>query len=281
MFLCRVAWAPGLLAVLMVAGSGAGLSAGDPPSDQALTKLGLKRAGTLLVLEAESDVHSKATEARRLASELSNAVMKQRSTVSEKEYQATVKELTNETNALRNELNTTRRMMSQLPMNRGRFATNLAAQQGSELNEYQQQLNWEIAQRNDFLGQLKSQPFDPKAKLKIDAEVRDKGEALHKAALDFRKLVDETNEKYKGLDKNDEVKKLATSIERKTGAKVKLGQSRQYHLDVKLLEKLEQQVSAGEPTSTTDKPARKARRTTKGKRSSKAAADSGDSGSPF
>jgi len=281
MFPGRVEWASSLLAVMIVAGSGAHLSAGDKASDEALAKLGLKKSGEVLVLEAESDVHGKVTEARQLFREWSNAVMQQRSTVSEKEYQATIKQLTNETNALRNELNATRRMISQLPVNRGRFATSLAAQQGYELVEYQDQLNGEIAQRNTFLSQLKSQPFDPKAKLKIDTEVRNKSEALHQAVLDLRKLVDETDEKYKGLVKNDEVKKLLISIERKTGSKVRVAQSRVYRLDIKYLEKLEQQVSAGGSASSTEKPARKTRRTTKAKRSSRAADDSEDWGSPF
>ena len=242
MFPRRVEWAPGLLAVVMVASSGASLLAGDTPSDEALTKVGLKKSGALLVLEAESDVHTKVTEARQLYREWSNLVMRQRSTVSEKEYQSTIKELTNETNQLRNQLNTTNQMFNRLPRYRGTFATTLAYQQGAELSEYKAQLEWEINQRNIFLNQLKSQPFDPKAKLKIDAEVRDKGEALHKAVLDARKLVDETDEKYKGLTKNDEVKNLLTTIERKTHTKPQLGQSRVYHLDLKYLEKMEQQV---------------------------------------
>jgi hypothetical protein len=282
MFPYRVAWAPGLLAVMMAAASGADLSAAETPTEKALAKLGLKQAGPLLVLDAESEVHSKTTEARQLFREWSNAVMQQRSTVSEKEYQATIKELTAETNSLRNELNNTNRMINQVPMNRGRFATNLGAQQSYELNMYRSQLQWELDQRATFLSQLKSQPFDPKAKLKIDADVRDKAEALHKSVLDLRKLVDETGEKYKGLDKNDEVKKLLISIERKTGAKVKLGQSRPFHLDVKYLEKLEQQVSTGESAGSTEKPARKGRRSsTKAKRSSRPSTDSEDLGSPF
>jgi len=281
MFLYRDGWARGLLAVMMVAGPATGLFAGETASDEALAKLGLKQAGPLVVLEAESDVHSRVTQARQLAREWSNAVMRQRSTVSEKEYQATIKELNAETNQLRNELNLTNRMISQLPTYRGRFATNYAAQQNYDLTVYRTQVQWEINQRSTFLNQLKSQPFDPKAKLKIDAEVREKSEALHQAVLDLRTLVDETGEKYKGLAKNDEVKKLLTSIERNTSTKVKLGQSRQYHLDVKLLERLEKEVSPGESATSTAKPARKTQRTTKSKRSSKAAADSGDSGSPF
>jgi len=277
----RVAWAPSLLALMLLAGFESGLSAGEPSSDPALVKLGLRQAGPLVVLEAESDVHSKITEARQLFRDWSNAVMQQRSTVSEKEYQSTIKGLTNETNALKNELNTTSRMLNQIPMNRGRFATNIGAQQAYDLRTYQQQLSWEIAQRNEFLGQLKSEPFDPKAKLRLEKEVLEKNQTLHQTVLDLRKLVDETDEKYKGLAKNDDVKKLLIGIERKTGTKVKLGQSRQYHLDLKYLEKLEQEVSPGESATSTGKPARKTHRYTKAKRSYRPTDDSEDFVSPF
>jgi hypothetical protein len=273
MFPIRLEWAPGLLAVLILAGSGAGLSAGETPADEALAKLGLKKSGEVLVLEAENAVHGKVTEARQLFTQWSNAVMQQRSTVSEKEYQATIKELTNESNQLRSELNTTNQMLNQIPKYRGRIASPLGYQQSDELTAYRTQLQWEINQRNLFLSQLKSQPFDPKAKLKIDAEVRDKGEALRQAVLELRKLVDETDEKYKGLDKNEEVSKLLIGLERKAGTKVKVVQSRLYHIDVKYLEKLEQQVSAGDSAPSKEKPARKTRRTTKAKRSPKAAAE--------
>jgi len=278
MFPGRLKWAPGLLALMMVAGSGAGLFAGDKASDEALAKLGLKQSGAVVVLEAESDVHNKVTEARQLYREWSNAVMRQRSTVSEKEYQSTIKELTNESNQLRNQVNTTNQMINSLPRYRGRFATNYAAEQNAELTVYRTQLQWEINQRNTFLSQLKSQPFDPKAKLKVDAEVRDKNEALHQVVLDLRKLVDETDEKFKGLGKNEEVKKLLTTMERKTHTKVQLVQSRLYHLDLKYLEKLEQQVSPGESSSSTEKSAKKTRRT-KGKRTYRQQPD--DTDSPF
>ncbi len=283
MVLARVAWVPEFLAVMVLAGSGAGTSAADDSaSDPALAKLGLKLAGAAVMLEAESEVHSKATEVRQLARQWSNAVMQQRSTVSEKEYQSTIKGLTDETNALKNELNATNRMLGQLPMNRGRYINNYAAQEASDLRAYQQQLNWEIAQRNTFLGQLKSQPFDPKAKLKIDAEVRDKSEALHQAVMDLRKLVDETGEKYKELAKNDEAKKVVSGLEKKTGTKLKLSPSRQYHLEVKYLERVEREVSGDSSAAgATTKPSRKAHRTGKAKRSSKPAAGADDSGSSF
>ena len=181
MFPYRVARTLGLWAVLMVASAGAGVHAGEPPSEEVLAKLGLKQAGNTLVLEAESEVHDKTSEVRRLARELSNAVMLQRSTMSEKEYQNAIKELNAETTQLRSQLNTTNQMISRLPKYRGRFMNNMVAEQNYELNVYKQQLQWEINQRTNFLNQLKRQPFDPKARLKRDYEVRDKQEALHQA----------------------------------------------------------------------------------------------------
>ncbi|MGP0066149.1 MAG: hypothetical protein ACLQGP_21430 [Isosphaeraceae bacterium] len=275
----RVTWAPGLLALMLITGFDAGASADDTPAEPALAKLGLKQTGPLVVLEAESDVHSKTTEARQLYRDWSNAVMRQRSTVSEKEYQSTIKGLNDETNALKRELNTTNQMINQLPKYRGRFTTNLGAQQNYDLNLYKTQLQGEISQRTMFLNQLRSQPFDPKAKLKMDVEVREKSQAMNQAVQELRKLVDETHDKYKGLEKNDEVKKLLSTIERKTGTPVKLGQSRQYKLDLKYLDKLEEQVSPGESGSSTSKPAKKGRRTTKTKRYR--STDSEDFDGPF
>ena len=57
----------GSLVGLVFIGAGIGLRAGEPPSDKELAKHGLKRSGPLLVLEAESDVHAKAEEVRRLS----------------------------------------------------------------------------------------------------------------------------------------------------------------------------------------------------------------------
>ena len=59
----RLAWIPGLLAVMMPGRYRSGPSAGDPPSDQALAKVGLKPPGARWCPEAESEVHTKTTEA--------------------------------------------------------------------------------------------------------------------------------------------------------------------------------------------------------------------------
>ncbi len=273
---------PCLFALLMMACSGAYALAGESPSDEAIAKLGLKPVRTVLVLETqEAELHEKIVATRQLAREWSNAVLQQRSTLGEKEYQAAIKELTAESQQFKSELDNTNRMIAQLPRYRNRFATTLAYQQYDDLNLYKTQLQWEINQRTTFLNQLKSQKVDPKAKEKLDATVRDRSDALHQAVMDLRKLVETTEEKYKALSKDGEVKKYQDSSEHKTGIKLHLGPSRQFHLDVKILEKLEKEASGGEIASPAPRPGRKTHRSTAGKRSSKSSAGSADSSSPF
>ena len=84
---------------------GGDLRAGEGPSDAELAKHGLKRAGTVLALEAESEVHAKAEEVRHLSRQLSYAQAQQRSTLSEKEYQDTIKGLTAQINQFKNQSN--------------------------------------------------------------------------------------------------------------------------------------------------------------------------------
>ena len=278
MFPCRVKRTLGLFVALMAGAAGTHLQAGETPED-VLAKIGLKQAGTVLVLESESDVHDKASEIRRIDRELTNAKMLQRSTMSEKDYQDAIKQLNAETNQFRAELNTTNQMIGRIPKYRGRFMNSTVAEESYELTMYKNQLQWEINQRTAFLNQLKKQPFDAKARVKRDSEVRDKSEALHQAILDMRKAVDTTKEKYEETNKDPSLKKVMTALDRKAGSKVKLGPSRQFHLEVKLLERAEARDSSSESGESSTKGVRKTHRTTKGKRSTKSAG-TGNAGDP-
>jgi hypothetical protein len=260
----------------MVMLTGIDLRAGETRSEDSLTKFSLRQAGTVLVLEGESEVHAKTEELRRLSRELSNAVMLQRSTLSEKEYQATLKDLNSEITQYRSQLNTTNQAINRLPKFRGRFMNNMVAEQNYELNLYKNQLQWEINWRNDFLKRIRGQPFDPKARLQRDSEVRDKREALHQAGQELRESVDAIKEKYTQIGKDPEFKKALGPIEKKAGTRLKLGPSRQFQLDVKLLERFEARESSDDPAA---KGAGKSQRTSKGRRSPKST-DGGESTSP-
>ena len=254
----------GLFIGLIAVSAGNGLHAADGPSDKSLAKHGLTRAGSLFVLESEAAVHTKADEVRHLSRQLGSAVAQQRATLSEKQYQDTIKELTAELNQLSHP--DERRHSEDEPApqgqdRRGYPANNIVAEEYQELNYYKNQLQMEISQRTAFLNQLKSKPFDPKARIKADAEVRNREEALHQGVLDLRKLVDDVHEKYTVLAKDPQVKKWLDTPEGHAGVKPRLGPSRAFLLDEKMLQRLEAQSAADEPgAATPTKAVRKGRR---------------------
>ena len=135
----------------------------------------------------------------------------------------------------------------------------------------------EISQRTTFLNQLKSKPFDPKAKILADTEVRNREEALHQGVLDLRKLVDGVHEKYTALGKDPQVKKWLDTPEGHAGVKPKLGPSRAFLMDEKMLQRLEAQSAADEPGAATPTKAVRKRRRSKARRP----ASTADEASPF
>src|SRR5262249_1767219 len=160
-----------------------------------------------------------AEELRRLSAQLSHAVAQQRATLSEKEYQDTIKGLTAEITQLRNESNAVTQNMNRLPRSRrGRYlANNLGAQQCDELNSYKNQVQMESNDRTTFLNQRRSNPFDRKDRIKADNEVRERLEALHQGAAELRKLVDGVHAKYAALAKDPKVKKWLDTPEGPAG----------------------------------------------------------------
>jgi uncharacterized phage infection (PIP) family protein YhgE len=255
--------------------AGGDLRADEGPSDSALAKHGLKRVGTVLALEAESEVHTKAEEMRQLSRQLSFAVAQRRSTLSEKEYQDTIKELNAEINQLKNQSNTATQAMNRIPKRYGYPVNSILVQEYQQLNYLRNQLQMEINQRQVFLNQLKSKPFDPKDRVRLDNEVRTRTEDLHQGAQELRKLVDAAHEKYAALEKDPDVKKWLNTPEGSAGVKPKLGPSRAFVLDEKMLERIEK--AADEPAAATPKATRKTRRGTRVKHTAKSA----DTASPF
>jgi hypothetical protein len=253
-----------------------GLRAGEPPSDKELAKHGLKRVGVVLALVAESEVHTKAEDVRHLSRQLDYAVAQQRSTLSEKEYQETIKGLTAEINQLKTQANAAQQAMNRIPKRRGYPVNSILAEEYQELNYFRNQLQMEIGQRQAFVNQLKSKPFDPKDRVRADNEVRTRTETLHQGAQELRKLVDGIREKYAAAEKDPQVKKWLNTPEEPAGVKPKLGPSRAFLADEKMLERIER--ATDEPGSATaPKASRKGHRGTRVKRPTK----SGDSTSPF
>jgi hypothetical protein len=266
----------GWLVGCLVIGSGIGLRAGEGPSERMLASVGLKRVGEVFVLESESEVHAKAQEVRQLSHQVRDAIAKQRATVSEKEYQATIKELTDEINQYKAQTNAANQMINQLPRGRRGYANNYVAAEQQELSYYKNVYAAEIQQRTNRLDWLRKNPFDPKARIKADNDVRERQEALHQGAQDMRKLVEATGEKYATVAKDQRVKKWLDTPEGPASVKPKLGPSRAFLLDVKMLEQIERSSGMDEPTAPAGKATRKGRRA-----KAKRATGTDDSASPF
>ena len=233
--------------------------AADGPANDILKKNGLHIAGTLAVVDEEAQIKTNLAEARRLSKQLSYSLMQQKGTLSPGEMQQAVKNINNEINQLRSEMNAAGQQMNAVPKWRGRFVSNDAAMIYAQLNAYRSQIQMEINQDSYFLNQLKSQTADPRAREKIDSEVRDRRDAYHQALIDLRKLVDSATDKYDDLAKNDEVKKALTILGKGQRVKPKLGPSHDFHNNVKLLEKLEKAESGGATEAAETKPARRGR----------------------
>lgn len=271
MFLTRAKWTLALFTWLAAAGAGLMVHAAETEAETQLSRLGLKHSGIILVLAPESDVHAKTDELRRLSHELSNAVMRQRGTLSQKDYQDTLKELDLEIQQLNTQINSANQMIASVPKYRGRVVSNFAMQDMNEMTAYKNQLQWEVQQRKTFLNQLKSRPFDPKARAKVDADVEQKRSALQQAAEELRTLVDSTLGKYSELAKDPQFKKVLAALEKGKKDAYRLGPSRQFQNDVKQLERVEHilsPASGGTPA--------KAARTSRGKARGKRAAPAND-----
>jgi hypothetical protein len=240
----------------------------DSRADETLKKHGLKRAGDLYVLVTESDVKSKVQEIRRFSKQLGYALMQQKGTLSAKDYQQTIKNLGDQLNQYRTAINSVNQQMNALPRFRGRLANNFATEQYQEYQLYKSQLQAEVNQGTVFLNQLKSQPFDPKAKEKVDAEVQSHREYYHQSVLDLRQLVDSTSQKYAEVQKDAEVQKALDTANVGSKTKLKLGPSREFLADVKLLEKLEREESTEQAPPAETKPRRPARGSLKSRRTS-------------
>jgi hypothetical protein len=271
MVLNPVRSAVGLLAVLAVS-TLASLHAEDKTAEDALKSHGLRKAGVLYVLEAETDVRNKMNAAQKLSRLLKYARMQQRMTASPEEYQQTVKGLNDQIQQYRSEINLVSARMSQFPRSsgsfRGGYVNNSAMGQYNQLLAYRNELQAEVNQMSYFLNQLKTQPVDPESRKKLDAEVRDREGSYHQALLELRKLVDSTTEKYAELAKNETVKKALEKLGRHAGSTLKLGPSPSFTNTVKLLEKIEKAESDGPSQEPQAKPARRTRSSTKGKRGS-------------
>jgi len=178
--------------------------------------------------------------------------------------------LTGQVNQLRAELNTVNQQMRSLPRYRGRLANNYAQEAYAELLATRNQLNVTLTQQNMLLGQVRSQPADPKLKQKIDDEAQAKHDEYVQAVHDLSQLVTTTKDKYAALAKNNEVTKALAGLDPAIKPRPQLGPSHEFHETVKLADRLEKEA-AQSPAEPKAKAAVKSKR---GANSSRTAPDS-------
>jgi len=217
--------------------------AAESPQEEVLKKNGLKALGPIYVLEAESDVKKKVSEVKLLSKQWNHARLQQQSILSAKDHQAMIQGLTGQVNQLRAEINVVTQQMNRLPRYRGRLANNYAQEEYAELVAYRNQLNFTLTQQITLLGQVRSQPSDPKSKQKIDDEVQARHDEYLQAVHDLTQLVTTTKEKYAALAKNDEVTKALAGLDPAIKPRPQLGPSHGFHENVKLAERFEKDAA--------------------------------------
>ncbi len=252
----------GLLGVLFALGlaSAARAASGDAAAQEdALKKLGLSRAGDFYLLEADAEARSKIDEAYQAFQAYRKAEIQRASTVSPQQYQAALNNLQQQINQYKNQINATNRQINSLPRGRRGYSNNLVAESRAEATMYRNELQLEMNQMNQLLGQLKKNPPSPQQKAQAEADARDARDALEKAVTEARGAVDAVREKYETLQSNSEVKAALEVLGRGQKIKPKLGPSHTFTSSVKRLEKLERLVGAAPAESAKSKHTRSSR----------------------
>jgi hypothetical protein len=230
-FVAAISWFAGVRAVA------------DSP-EAVLKSSGLKPSGPLYILETEAEAKMKLSDIKQIARQLKSAKAQQEAYGTAQDHQALIRNLTAQLNEIRAESNAVGQRMNQVPRYRGRYSNYFVQEQRAEMMAYRNQLNAEVNQQNALLNQVKSHPFDPKLKDKLDSEVKSRQDDYQQAVSDLSQLVKSTQEKYGALAKDPGVKKALESLELKIRPSPKLGPSHEFHELVKTVEKLQKEAPA-------------------------------------
>jgi aspartyl protease family protein len=231
---CRVQWTAGFLALLMTVLAGS-LRAQDRSAEDVLKSHGLKRVGTTYVLgSAEADVQRKVNELRLLSRQLNFALQQQEAfEQGTQNREAVMQEMLQQQVILSEQIAEFDRQLD--------GGGNFYAGRNQLIN----QRNQLVLANNSLIARirlLQNQGSDSKVGEQIRSEVPRRREAYTQAVLDLRKLVDATTKTYAELSGNSEVTKALEALGRTSPAPLKLGPSRAFQDNVKLLERVEKSV---------------------------------------
>jgi hypothetical protein len=216
------------------------VEAGEPPvATNTLEGRGLKLVGSLFLVTTESEVHAKLAEVKALRKQLVIAQGWQRKYGTAQTYQQTIRSLGLQLSQLKSEIQAVNQQMNRLPHTRRQGTNNLIMEQYDELRTYRDGLQAQANETTAYLNQFKSQPFDPKTKARLDADVRDRRRAYEQGLVDLRSMVDKTQQSYRRLAADESVKQALHALGKNAKIAPKLGPSHEFSTTVKFLEKLE------------------------------------------
>jgi clan AA aspartic protease (TIGR02281 family) len=217
----RALWIATFGAVAVACAAKAG-NAQQPNPEAALKSHGLKRSGSTVVLAAEADTQKKVNEAQRLFRQLSSALAQQQQFEQDVDGQRTMVQGLREERILRNQQLRTINPQDVIQHN---------------------QLVARINELNDQLQLVEGKAADSRFKQDIDKEVARRREGFLQTILDLRQLVDKTSAEYAEIAQDDTIKQaLAALASKSKSSALKLGPSREFQANVKLLEKAEKSV---------------------------------------
>ncbi len=237
-----------LAAGLWMIGAGSAL-ADATELEAALKKLGLEKAGDYYLVAGDADARTKIEEARRAYKLARVAEQKKASTASVQDYQNYLKQLNAEIAQYRNEINAVNRQINAASRGRRGFSNSMVAEARAELTAYRNQLQLEMNQVSQTVAQLKNHPVTPQEKQRAEAEAKDMRDTFEKAVKDAREAVGATVKKYEELASNAEVKKALEQLGAGLKMKPKLGPSRGFATQVKVLEKFEHEIESPSPVA--------------------------------
>ena len=194
--------------------------------EEVLKKYGLKLEGSTYVLEGEADVREKATEMRRLQNEWRMALKQQEATASPEARQQTINYLVDEIDKCHIQMRNADEQMRRIPRYwYGSFGNPAAAERFFTLRDARDQMQAYVDIANTYLKRLRREPFDPGARARADAAVKESWESYDQARDEFWKVVEATDQKYKELAKDQEISKALDAMRKKTRAERQLGPS--------------------------------------------------------
>ncbi len=189
----------------------------------------LKLVDSTYVLEGEAEAREKAAEVRRLYNELKIAMRKQEATVSPEAWQQAIHNLSDEIDQGHRDMRDADEAMHRIKRYWfGSFGNPDDAARHAMLLAVRDQTKVYVDMAGEYLKRLKREPFDPGARAGADAMVRDYRDSLDQARDEFWKVVGATEQDYKELAKNPEVKKALDAIRIKKRARRELGPSREF-----------------------------------------------------